>query len=55
MNNQVFELLEQTDLNWTVNKEQLFSAQGHETDSYGIFQNQTNRWLALIIVIILTL
>lgn len=30
-NEKVFELLESTCLNWTVNKNQLFDSNGHET------------------------
>ncbi len=43
-----FNLLEATGLNWTVNKEQLFTAQGFETESYGIIRNDSNKWLGTV-------
>jgi len=43
----VFELLENTGLNWTVNKNQLFDAQGKETFSYGIFKKD-QEWLGTV-------
>jgi phage/plasmid-like protein (TIGR03299 family) len=47
-NEKVFELLESTGLNWTVNKNQLFDSDGHETQSYGIFRNDTKDWLGTV-------
>jgi len=41
----VFELLEVTGLNWTVNKEQLATKDGRDTESYGIFRNDNQQWL----------
>jgi len=43
-----FNLLEATGLNWTVNKEKLFTANGLETNSYGIFRNDDNNWLGTV-------
>lgn len=43
-----FEVLENTKLNWTVRKEQLFTEAGLETDSFGIFRNDTNDWLGTV-------
>lgn len=43
-----FSLLEATGLNWTVNKEQLFTAEGITTDSYGIIRNDSNKWLGTV-------
>lgn len=43
-----FEILEDTGLNWTVRKEQLFTENGLKTDSYGIFRNDTHDWLGTV-------
>ena len=43
-----FNLLEATGLNWTVNKEQLFTAEGIKTESYGIIRNDSNEWLGTV-------
>jgi len=45
---QTFELLEATGLNWTVNKIDLVSPQGYTTESFGIFRNDTNDWLGTV-------
>ena len=47
-NEQVFELLENTGLNWTVNKNQLFDKDGKETLSYGMFRNDNGNWLGTV-------
>lgn len=47
-NQKVFELLESTKLNWTVNKKQLFDSEGHETQSFGMFRNDSNLWLGTV-------
>lgn len=44
----VFELLESTGLNWTVNKVPLFSDDGKPTGSFGMFRNDNNKWLGTV-------
>lgn len=41
----VFQVLEQTGLNWTVNKKELVSVSGLTTESFGIFRNDNDKWL----------
>jgi hypothetical protein len=41
----VFEILESTNLNWSVRKEDLISVSGLETPNSGIYRNDTNEWL----------
>lgn len=41
----VFNTLEATGLNWSVEKKPLISEDGLPTESYGIFRNDTNQWL----------
>lgn len=48
LQNQTFELLEQTATNWTVNKLPLVSQDGLPTESFGIFRNDNNLWLGTI-------
>ena len=48
LNQKTFDLLEQTGLNWTVNKKELFSGDGFPTESFGIFRNDTNKWLGTV-------
>lgn len=48
VNEQAFALLEKTGLNWTVNKEPLFSKDGKETQSHGIFRNDTKEWIGTV-------
>lgn len=48
LQNQTFELLEQTATNWTVNKLPLVSQDGLTTESFGIFRNDNNLWLGTI-------
>jgi phage/plasmid-like protein (TIGR03299 family) len=43
-----FNLLEATGLNWTVNKAELFSAEGLQTESFGIFRNDNSDWLGTV-------
>lgn len=43
-----FLLLEQTGLNWTVKKEELFSNDMKPTESFGVFRNDTNGWLGTV-------
>lgn len=43
-----FEILEDTKLNWTVRKEDLYTKSGLETESYGIFRNDNNEWLGTV-------
>lgn len=40
-----FNVLQDTGLNWSVEKKPLFSAEGLETQSYGIFRSDNNQWL----------
>ena len=42
LQNQTFELLEQTTTNWTVNKLPLVTKNGLSTESYGMFRNDNN-------------
>ena len=53
MNNQsiqekTFSLLESTNLNWTVSKEELVSKDGKQTETFGIFRNDSNAWLGSV-------
>lgn len=48
LQNETFELLEQTASNWTVNKLPLASQEGLPTESFGIFRNDNNLWLGTI-------
>lgn len=50
MSNQekVFQVLEATGLNWTVNKKELVSVDGLNTESFGIFRNDNNEWLGTV-------
>lgn len=43
-----FDLLQETDTNWSVNKKQLISVDGFETASFGMFRSDSNRWLATV-------
>jgi hypothetical protein len=43
-----FNLLEATGLNWSVNKAELFSAEGLQTESFGIFRNDNSQWLGTV-------
>ena len=45
---QTFDLLERTGLNWTVNKLPLYGPDGQRTSSYGIFRNDTNAHLGTV-------
>ena len=44
----VFQVLEATGLNWTVNKKELVSVDGLTTESFGIFRNDNNKWLGTV-------
>lgn len=49
INEKVFELLEKTGLNWSVNRLPLISKEeGYTTDSYGIFRNDNNVHLGTV-------
>ena len=48
LNERVFELLEKTNLNWTVDKKELVSVDGLKTDSFGIFRHDTNLHLGTV-------
>lgn len=45
---QTFDLLERTGLNWTVNKLPLYGPDGQRTSSYGIFRNDSNAHLGTV-------
>ena len=45
---QTFDLLEKTGLNWTVNKLPLYGPDGQRTNSYGIFRNDSNAHLGTV-------
>lgn len=44
----VFQVLEATGLNWTVNKKELVSVDGLTTESYGMFRNDNDLWLGTV-------
>lgn len=45
----VFEVLQQTGLNWTVNKDQLCTIKdGTKTKSYGLIRNDNSQWLGTV-------
>ena len=44
----VFDALEKTNTNWTVNKLPLVSECGKETESYGLFRNDNGAWLGTV-------
>ena len=44
----VFEILEKTNLNWSVRKEDLITASGLQTPNAGVFRNDTNEWLGTV-------
>lgn len=44
----VFNILEATKTNWTVNKLPLITAEGYPTGSFGIFRNDSNKWLGTV-------
>ena len=44
----VFQVLEATGLNWTVNKKELVSVDGLTTESYGMFRNDNDKWLGTV-------
>lgn len=48
LNEKTFDLLEKTGLNWTVKKEELISTSGHETESFGIFRSDNEKWLGTV-------
>lgn len=43
-----FDILEKTGLNWSVNKEPLFTIDKRSTESFGIFRNDTGDWLGTV-------
>lgn len=45
---QTFDLLEKTGLNWTVNKLSLYGPEGQRTSSYGIFRNDNSAHLGTV-------
>lgn len=45
---EVLELLERTNLNWSVNKEPLITVDGLKTESFGLFRNDNENWLGTV-------
>jgi phage/plasmid-like protein (TIGR03299 family) len=45
---QVFNLLDRTGLNWSVNKKDLYGPEGEHTNSYGIFRSDSGSWLGTV-------
>jgi len=43
-----FELLESTGLNWTVNKEALFTEDGKDSKGFGLYRNDNDKHLAVV-------
>ena len=48
MSEKVFNLLERTNLNWSVKKEPLFTNDGKNTESFGLFRNDNEQWLGTV-------
>jgi len=48
MNEQIFELLEQTSLNWEVSKEQLFAGDGSPTSAFGVFKTKSRQHIGTV-------
>ena len=48
INEQTFELLEKTGLNWTVNKEPLFTEDGKDSKGFGLYRNDNQNHLAVV-------
>ena len=46
--NRTFELLTDTKTNWGVTKKPLACADGYPTESFGIYRNDTNKWLGTV-------
>jgi phage/plasmid-like protein (TIGR03299 family) len=46
--NKTFELLTDTKTNWGVTKKPLTCADGYPTESFGIYRNDTNKWLGTV-------
>jgi phage/plasmid-like protein (TIGR03299 family) len=46
--NQTLDLLESTNLNWSVTKEPLFTADGKASETFGIYRGDTNDWLGSV-------
>jgi phage/plasmid-like protein (TIGR03299 family) len=47
-NEKVFDLLQRTGTNWSANKINLQSIEGHQTGSYGIFRSDNGGWLGTV-------
>jgi phage/plasmid-like protein (TIGR03299 family) len=43
-----FDLLEQGDLNWSVSKEPLYTQDGKETESFGLYRSDNQKWLSTV-------
>lgn len=48
VNERTFELLESTGLNWTVNKEPLFTEDGKESKGFGLYRNDNQKHLGVV-------
>ena len=48
LNEKTFDLLNATGLNWTVSKESLTTNDGKETESFGIFRSDNEKWLGTV-------
>ena len=48
LNEKTFELLNATGLNWTVSKESLTTIDGKDTESFGIFRSDNEKWLGTV-------
>jgi hypothetical protein len=46
--NQTLDLLESTNLNWSVTKEPLFTADGKASETFGMYRSDTNDWLGSV-------
>ena len=47
-NQKIFETLYNTNTAWSVQKEPLFTQDGKETQSYGLFRSDNNEWLSTV-------
>jgi phage/plasmid-like protein (TIGR03299 family) len=48
MNFKIFDLLEQTSLNWEVSKEQLFASDGSPTTAFGVFKTKSRQHIGTV-------
>lgn len=45
---QTFDVLENTNLNWSVKKEPLFTKDGKGTNSFGLYRNDNQKWMGTV-------